>query len=50
MNFLGEKDELAAVDVLKFVREAVHKYKDHKTDLLDRLLMVFPSVTTTRLV
>jgi len=47
MNFLGEKDELAAVDVLKFVREAVHKYKDHKTDLLDRLLMVFPSVTTT---
>jgi len=47
MNFLGDKDELAAADVLKFVREAVHKYQDHKTDLLDRLLMVFPSVTTT---
>lgn len=48
MGFLGDNEELAAADVLAFVREAVHKYKEHKGDLLDKLLEIFHSIQSVK--
>ena len=44
MEFLSDSEELAAVDVLVFVREAVHRYEEHKSVILDKLLLVFPTI------
>merc|ERR1719427_702476 len=48
MNFLGDNEELAASDVLVFVREAVHKYAEHKPALLDKLLEIFHTIKTIK--
>merc|ERR1712183_1062742 len=48
MNFIGDNEELAASDVLVFVREAVHKYTGHKPDLLGKLLEVFPTIKSIK--
>uniref|UniRef100_H2ZHQ3 Coatomer subunit beta n=1 Tax=Ciona savignyi TaxID=51511 RepID=H2ZHQ3_CIOSA len=49
MEFLGDSEELAAADVLVFVREAVHRYEQHKPLILDKLLEVFPSIRTAKI-
>jgi len=48
MEFLGDSEELAASDVLVFVREAVHRYDEHKGLILDKLLEVFSSIRTVK--
>ncbi|CAK8683401.1 unnamed protein product [Clavelina lepadiformis] len=49
MEFLGDSEELAAEDVLVFVREAVHRYQNHKPLILEKLLEVFPSIRTIKI-
>uniref|UniRef100_F6Z743 Coatomer subunit beta n=1 Tax=Ciona intestinalis TaxID=7719 RepID=F6Z743_CIOIN len=49
MEFLGDSEELAAADVLVFVREAVHRHEQHKPLILDKLLEVFPSIRTVKI-
>jgi len=44
MGFLGDNEELAAADVLVFVREAVHKYDEHKAEVLNKLLDIFHNI------
>lgn len=48
MNFLGDNEELASADVLVFVREAVNKYPQHKAELLDKLLDIFPTIKSIK--
>ena len=49
MSFLADSTELAAVDVMLFVREAVHRYDELKSMILDRLLEVFPTVRNLKI-
>lgn len=44
MEFLGDSEELAATDVLVFVREAIHRYQEHKSIIINKLLEVFPTI------
>lgn len=44
MEFLSDTNELAASDVLIFVREAIHRYDHHKQLILDKLLEIFSSI------
>ena len=44
MEFLSDSNELAASDVLVFVREAIQRYEQHKRLILDKLLEIFPSI------
>lgn len=50
MEFLGDSEELAASDVLLFVREAVHRYDLHKGLILDKLLEVFSTIRAAKYV
>lgn len=49
MEFLGDSNELAAADVLIFVREAVQRYEQHKSLILDKLLEVFSSIKNLKI-
>nr|CAB3232868.1 coatomer subunit beta-like [Phallusia mammillata] len=49
MEFLGDSEELAACDVLLFVREAVHRYDAHKGLILDKLLEVFSTIRAAKI-
>ena len=44
MEFLSDTEELAAADVLVFVREAIHRYEEHKGLILDKLLDIFQTI------
>lgn len=44
MEFLGDTNELAAADVLVFVREAVQRFDNLRPLVISRLLDVFPSI------
>jgi len=50
MEFLSDSEELAAADVLVFVREAVHRYEEHKSVILERLLGVFPTIRNAKII
>ena len=50
MEFLSDSEELAAADVLVFVREAVHRYEEHKSVILEKLLEVFPTIRNGKIV
>lgn len=44
MEFLGDTNELAAADVLVFVREAVQRFEHLRPLVIGRLLDVFPTI------
>ena len=50
MEFLSDSTELAAVDVMLFVREAVHRYNELKPMILQKLLDVFPTIKSLKIV
>lgn len=49
MNFLSDTSEIAAVDVMLFVREAVHRYDELKPMILDKLLECFPTIRNMKI-
>lgn len=48
MEFLSDTNELAASDVLVFVREAIHKFENLKLVILEKLLEWFPMMRSLR--
>lgn len=44
MEFLSDTNELAAADVLVFVREAIHRFESLRSLIITKLLEVFPSI------
>lgn len=44
MEFLGDQNELAAADVLVFVREAVQRFKQLRSVVITKLLEVFSTI------
>lgn len=44
MEFLGDQNELAAADVLVFVREAVQRFEQLQPLVITKLLEVFPTI------
>ncbi|KAK7494293.1 hypothetical protein BaRGS_00014396 [Batillaria attramentaria] len=49
MEFLGDTNELAAADVLVFVREAVQRFDHLRPLVISRLLDVFPSIKAMKI-
>ncbi|PVD27888.1 hypothetical protein C0Q70_10463 [Pomacea canaliculata] len=49
MEFLGDTNELAAADVLVFVREAVQRFDNLRPLVISRLLDVFPSIKAMKI-
>ncbi|XP_033629126.1 coatomer subunit beta-like [Asterias rubens] len=49
MEFLSDTNELAAADVLVFVREAIQRFEQLKPLIVNKLLEVFPSIRTVRI-
>ncbi|XP_078000458.1 coatomer subunit beta-like [Glandiceps talaboti] len=49
MEFLSDKNELAAADVLVFVREAIQRYEQLRPLILCKLLEVFPSIKAVKI-
>nr|XP_006812914.1 PREDICTED: LOW QUALITY PROTEIN: coatomer subunit beta-like [Saccoglossus kowalevskii] len=49
MEFLSDKNELAAADVLVFVREAMQRYDQLRPVILGKLLEVFPSIKAVKI-
>ena len=48
MEFLSDTNELAAADVLVFVREAIQRFEQLKPLIVTKLLEVFASIRTVR--
>jgi coatomer subunit beta len=44
IEFLSDKNEAAAADVLVFVREAVQRFSQLKPLIISKLMEVFPSI------
>ncbi|XP_046326650.1 coatomer subunit beta-like isoform X2 [Haliotis rufescens] len=49
MEFLGDQNELAAADVLVFVREAVQRFEQLRTLIISKLLEVFPTIKAMKI-
>lgn len=49
MEFLADSTELAAIDVMLFVREAVHRYDELKPMILEKLLDVFSTIKNIKI-
>ncbi|XP_064627752.1 coatomer subunit beta-like [Lineus longissimus] len=49
IEFLSDQNEMAAVDVLVFIREAIHRFEDMRSLIISRLLDVFPSIKSTKI-
>jgi coatomer subunit beta len=47
-EFLSDTNELAASDVLLFMREAVHKFSNLTEIIIQKLLEVFPSIRSSK--
>jgi len=43
-EFLSDTNELAAADVLIFIREAIHKFEALRPLIIEKLLEAFPSI------
>jgi len=50
VEFLSDSNELAARDVLVFVREIIHKFLNLKELLLQKLLEMFPNIKSVKIV
>ena len=50
MEFLGDSNELAAADVLVFVREAVQRFDQLRLLVIKKLLDVFSTIKSMKLV
>lgn len=44
MEFLSDTNELAATDVLVFVREAIQRFPDLRAQIIERLLSAVPTI------
>ncbi len=44
IEFLSDQNELAAADVLVFVREAIQRFEHFRPPILAKLLETFPSI------
>lgn len=49
IEFLSDNNELAASDVLVFIREIIHKYKNLKELIIQKLLDVFSSIKSVKI-
>lgn len=49
MEFLGDQNELAAADVLVFVREAVQRFKQLRSVVITKLLEVFSTIKAIKI-
>ena len=50
IEFLGDQNELAALDVLVFVREAIQRFDSLRGLIISKLQEVFPSIKAMKLV
>ena len=48
MEFLSDTNELAAMDVLVFVREAIQRFEQLKPIIIEKLLEVFPTIKAVK--
>ena len=48
IEFLSDKNELAAADVLVFVREAIQRFEQLSPLIISKLLETFPSVKSLK--
>ena len=48
MEFLSDTNELAAIDVLVFVREAIQRFEQLKPLVIEKLLEVFPTIKAVK--
>lgn len=48
-EFLSDTIEVAAIDVLVFIREAIQKFASLRTLIIDRLIEVFPNIRSARI-
>lgn len=49
MEFLSDTSELAAQDVLIFIREAVQRFPTLRTIVLDKMMEVFPAIKNVKI-
>jgi len=49
MEFLSDSSELAARDVLVFVREAVQRFESLRPVVLSKMIEVFPTIKKVRI-
>lgn len=49
MEFLSDTNELAAIDVLVFVREAIQRFEQLKPLVIEKLLEVFPTIKAVKI-
>ncbi|XP_072016786.1 coatomer subunit beta-like isoform X2 [Amphiura filiformis] len=49
MEFLSDTNELAAMDVLVFVREAIQRFEQLKPIIIEKLLEVFPTIKAVKI-
>nr|XP_054775033.1 coatomer subunit beta-like isoform X2 [Lytechinus pictus] len=49
MEFLSDTNELAAADVLVFVREAIERFEQLKSLIISKLLEVFPTIKAVKI-
>ncbi|XP_041353863.1 coatomer subunit beta-like isoform X2 [Gigantopelta aegis] len=49
MEFLGDQNELAAADVLVFVREAVQRFEQLRVLIISKMLEVFPTIKSMKI-
>jgi coatomer subunit beta len=50
MDFLSDANELAAADVMNFVREAIQRYANLKPLIIEKLLEAFPTIRNIKIV
>ncbi|OWF52961.1 coatomer subunit beta-like [Mizuhopecten yessoensis] len=48
IEFLGDQNELAALDVLVFVREAIQRFEELRSLIVAKLLEIFPSIKSIK--
>lgn len=48
MEFLSDQNELAAADVLVFVREAIQRFEPLRELIISKLLEVFPTIKAVK--
>ena len=50
MDFLSDANELAAADVMNFVREAIQRYDLLKPLIIEKLLEAFPTIRNIKII
>lgn len=48
VEFLSDTNELAATDVLVFIREAVQKFSDLRASIIEKLIEAFPAIKSVK--